>query len=202
MRGGGRQDLVIVYSRLSEQRVPAYPGEPSSVKHDFEAQAAFLRVVLAGGTSLTTRIHGVDGAKAAWIDSVAHVNADPGDEIFLEVGRISSGATGVAYGFQRRKARPRGRGSVLRRRLGCACRFQLRVGQPTVPDPEVLHLRRSERLLPSWKESETIYAWHGPKLVRLSRRTFKQLVDLSWTGLASMRRVETIIGRGCPSGAG
>jgi hypothetical protein len=49
--GDGRPDLVIVYSRLSRRHPFWYaPGtEPPSLKHQYEAEAAYLEVVLTNG---------------------------------------------------------------------------------------------------------------------------------------------------------
>src|ERR1019366_2026908 len=105
VNGDGRPDLILVYSRLSRQHPPGYVLSTPPLRDEFVAKAAFLKVVLANGTSVSTRI---TGTRAAAIDSVAHVNDDPGDEIFLEVSRISSGATGFAYGFHNGRLVPAG----------------------------------------------------------------------------------------------
>lgn len=96
VNGDGRPDLILVYSRLSRQHPSGYVGgPPPSLRRDFVSEAAFLKVAFANGTSVSARLE----TRAAAIDAVAHVNDDPGHEIFLEVGRVSSGATGAAYGY-------------------------------------------------------------------------------------------------------
>jgi len=117
VNGAGRPDLIIVYSRLGRQHPPGYVATTPPLRDEFVATGAFLKVVLANGTSVSTRINGTRGTRAAAIDSVARVTDDPGDEIFLEVGRISSGATGVAYGFHNGRARSRRGNARVRRRL-------------------------------------------------------------------------------------
>ena len=86
----------LVYSLLgvrSRRRgTPARAAEPG---HDFVADAAFLKMVLAGGGSASVR---VAGAWAAEVDAVAHVTGVPGSEVFLEVSETSSGASDVAFG--------------------------------------------------------------------------------------------------------
>ena len=192
INGDGRPDLVIVYSRLSKQTVPGYPGEPPSMKREFEAQAAFLKVVLADGTSVTTRINGGNGAKAAAVDAVAHVNADPGDEIFLEVARISSGATGVAYGFHDGALVPAGVFLSYNGDSGVEAAFNCVSGNPPRLIQRYFAFIGPNEFTRSWREHEVVYAWHGPKLLRLSVHSFKRLVAL--------KSSETRIGRGCIRG--
>ncbi len=99
--GDGRPDLIIVFSRLGSE----HPSGAPCLRAEFLAKAACLKVVLANGTSVCARIRATSATTAAAIDAVAHVNDDPGDEIFREVERISSGATGVAYGLHNDRLR-------------------------------------------------------------------------------------------------
>src|SRR4029077_12134509 len=107
MNGDGRPDLILVYSRLGRQHPYWYAAgsAPPSGKHDFVADAAFLKVVLAGGGSASIK---VDGAWAAAVDAVGRVSRAPGAEVFLEVSRSSSGASVVAYGFRNGRLIPAG----------------------------------------------------------------------------------------------
>jgi hypothetical protein len=191
VNGDGRPDLVIVYSRLSGQRLPANPGEPPSMRGNYSAKAAFLKVVLADGTAVTTRI---DGAKAAAVDAVAHVNADPGDEIFLEVGRISSGATGAAYGFHDGKLVPAGVSLSYNGDSGVQAGFNCVSGNPPRLIQRIFTFIGPNENTRSWRETQAIFAWHGPRLVELSHRTFK--------GLVRLKAGQTHVGPGCIHGVG
>lgn len=94
--GDGQPDRVIVYSRLGRRHPSGYVSAvPPSLGSEFIGSAAFLKVVLANGTAVSARIRGIRAA----LDAIAHVNEDPGKEIFLEVERISSGEKAVAYGL-------------------------------------------------------------------------------------------------------
>jgi hypothetical protein len=192
VNGDGHPDLVIVYSRLSRQKLDWPSGTPPSFRHDFRAKAAFVKVVLAGGGSVTARIDGVNGAKAAAVDSVAHVNADPGDEIFLEVGRISSGATGVAYGFHDGRLIPAGVYLSYNGDSGVEAGFSCVPGNPPRLIQRVSMFEGPNEFTRSWRETTVVYAWHGPTLVELSHHTFKRLVRL--------KASETRIGQGCIHG--
>jgi hypothetical protein len=114
-------------------------------------------------------------------------------EIFLEVERISSGATGVAYGFHNGRLVPAGvmleygGDSATKTDFNCL---------PANP-PRVIQ-RVYELVGPTiygwWQETNVIYAWHGPKLVQIGKRTFKRrgAVSISMLG----------IGHGCVTGVG
>ena len=172
VNGDGRPDLILVYSRLG-RRIPSswYTGSvPSSLRHDFVADGAFLKVVLAGGGNASVRIA---GAWAAAVDAVAHVNGTPSSEVLLEVSRISSGASDVAYGLSDDRLVPAGvtffAGGDSAAKSGFEC---------VSAAPPRLIQRTFELIGPTvygwWRETNVIYAWHGPRLVRLSRRTFKR----------------------------
>lgn len=171
INGDGRPALVLVYSRLGRQHPSWYAGGvPPSVKRDFVADAAFLKVVLAGGGSASIK---VDGARAAAVDAVAHVNDDPGNEVFLEVSRISSGASVVAYGFLDGRLVPAG---VT---LGDGGDSATKAGFDCLPgNPPRVVQRTFELIGPTvygwWWETNVIYDWHGPKLVQISKRTFRR----------------------------
>jgi hypothetical protein len=191
VNGEGQSDLIVVYSRLSRQHPSGYAGGiPPSVRREFVAQAAFLKVVLADGTSVATRI---GRTRAAAIDSVAHVNTEPGSEIFLEARRISSGATGVAYGYHDGRLVPAGvtldYGGDSATKAGYNCLL----GNP----PRVIQ-RTYELIGPTvngwWQETSITYTWHGPSLVQTAKRTFKRR--------GAVAASETNIGHGCTAGVG
>jgi hypothetical protein len=189
--GDGRPDLIIVYSTLSHRRAPSFDAEPASQRHDFGAKAAFLEVVFAGGTTVTTQIRATALAHVAAIDAVAHVNDDPGDEIFLEVQRISSGATGLAYGYHAGRLVAAGVDLSYGGDSASASGFDCEAGRP----PRVIqHAYRliGPTIYAWWKETETVLAWRGPRLVGVNSRSFKEHGAPKGTDLG--------IGRGCTRG--
>lgn len=190
VNGDGRPDLILVYSRLSRQHPSGYPGVAPSLRREFGAKAAFLKVVLADGTSVSTRI---SGASAAAIDAVAHVNDDPGSEIFLEVGRISSGATGVAYGYHDGRLVPAGVMLAYGGDSAARADFDCLPGNP----PRLI--QRTYELIGAtingrWQETSTTYTWHGPRLVQTAERTFNRRGPVTIGNLG--------IGHGCTAGVG
>jgi hypothetical protein len=190
VNGDGRPDLILGYSRLSRQHPSGYPGIPPSLRREFGADAAFLKIVLANGTSVSTRL---TQTRAAAIASVAHVNDDPGSEILLEISRISSGANGVAYGYHDGRLVPAGvtlnYGGDSAARAG----FNCLPGNP----PRVIQ-RTYENIGPTvngwWQETNITYTWHGPRLVQTAKRTFKRR--------GAVTASESSIGHGCAAGVG
>jgi hypothetical protein len=160
------------------------------MSHDFSAEAAFLKVVLSGGSSVTTRI---DRTRAAAVDAVAHVNADTGDEIILEVARISSGATGVAYGLHDGRLVPAGTDLFYNGDSGAQAGFNCLPGNPPRLIQRTFVFVGPAEFTRSWKETEAVYAWHGPKLRLLSRHKLGQRVAITGG--------ETHVGMGCLRGA-
>jgi hypothetical protein len=183
--GDGRPDLTLLYSHLSHERA----GQLGLTRL-YVATSAMLRVVRARGGGATTR---VDGAKAAAIVGVADVNDDPGDELFIQVSQISSGATAVAYGFDDGRLVPAGVTLDYGGDSATKAGFDCLTGHP----PRLVQ-RSFELIGPTiyawWRESDTTYAWHGPRLVKVAERTFKR------RGLPPAS--ETDVGAGCIAGTG
>lgn len=172
VNGDGRPDLIIVYSRLG-QRIPSswYAGAvPPSLRHDFVAEAAFLKTVIAGGGSASVEI---PGARAAAVDAVAHVNGTAGREVFLDVSRISSGASDVAYALGDNRLIPAGVTLSVGGDSATKAGFDCLAGTP----PRLIQ-RTFELIGPTvygwWRETNVIYAWHGPTLIQISSHTFKR----------------------------
>ena len=144
---------------------------PPALKHDFVADTAFMKVVLAGGGTASIKI---DGAWAAAVDAVVRVSGASGAEVFLEVSRSSSGASVVAYGFRDGRLIPAG--VDLSMRAGTP---QPTLDSAACPGNPLRLIQRTFLLIgPTmygwWRETNVIYAWHGPKLVQISSRTFKR----------------------------
>jgi hypothetical protein len=171
INGDGRPDLILVYSRLGGQHPYQYAGSvPSSVKHDFVADAAFMKVVLAGGGGASIKI---DGAWAAAVDAAARVTGTRRSEVFLEVSRLSSGASVVAYGFRDGRLIPAGATLYDGGDSAAKAGFDCLPGSP----PRLIQrtfLLIGPTIYGWWRETNVLYAWHGPKLVQTSSRTFKR----------------------------
>jgi hypothetical protein len=189
VNGDKRPDLILVYSRLGNRHPSGFVGGvPRSLRHDFVADAAFLKVVFADGATVSTRIA---ATPAAAIDAIAHVADRPGREVFLEIGRISSGATAIAYGLDGRRLVSAGvtpgYGGDSATRAGFNC---------FAGNPPRLIQRTFELDGPTlsgwWRETKTTYVWHGPKLEQTGRRTFKRRGPVTGN--------DTGIGRGCIAG--
>ena len=189
--GGGRPDLVLVYSRLSRQHPSWYaPGTaPPGLRHEYVAEAAFLRVVLDDGVRVTARL---PQTVAAAVDGIAHVNDDPGSEIFLEVGRISSGASGLAYGYEHGSLVPAGVTLAYGGDSGTKAGFDCLPGRPPRLIQRTFTLIGGAMINGPWRETDVIYAWHGPRLRRVSQSTF--------TRRGAVSAGESGIGRGCTKG--
>jgi hypothetical protein len=183
--GNDRTDLILLYSRLSRQHPHWFAGgTPPNLQHDFVPQAAFLKIVLANGTSASARI---PQTTATWINSISDVD-DSGEEIFLEVGRSSSGATTTAYGYQGGKLVPAGVTLGYGGDSADGAGFNCLPGNP----PRLIQ-RTYELIGPTiygwWRETDITYTWHGPRLVQSAKHTFKRR--------GAVTASQTAIGPGC-----
>jgi hypothetical protein len=194
MTGDGRRDLVILYSVLGHRHAWWYSGgPPASIAKDFVPLRAYLKVVLPDGRSTAIRITPKYGSSATLLDASAHVNSEPGAELFLLVDQISSGTTAAAYGFDDGRLVAAGVPLYYGGDSGAKAGFNCVSGSP----PRIV--QRTYGLIGGsldgpWKEISTVFAWHGPKLVQASRRTFNRRGEPT--------KAETAIGRGCTHGIG
>jgi hypothetical protein len=187
---GDGSDLVLVYSRLTRTHPAHWSGQPASWAKMFVPDQAFLKIVRPGGDSVTTAI---DGARTGTIVAAAHVNDNPGKELFIETSRISSGAYAVAYGFAG------GRLVAAGPTLDYGGDSATKAGFNCLPGPPPRLVQRTFELNGptihgAWSEIDVTFAWHGPRLVRLARRPF------TLHGLPSASKTD--IGRGCTAGIG
>lgn len=192
INGDGRPDLVVVYSILGHEHPTGFDGAPPALAKDFFALRAYLEVVFAGGGRVTTAITQPKITHAAAIAAISRVNDDPGAEVFLWVTGISSGDTVAAYGLHKGRLAPAGAMLSYGGDSAAAAGFDCLSGSP----PRLI--QRSLLLLgPTiygwWQESDTVYAWHGPKLVRISHHTFHRH--------GAIPSADRRIGRGCIRGA-
>ncbi len=180
LAGDGQQDLVLVYSRLSRRHVSWFTGAPASLRRMYLADQSFLRVVPAAGTAVTAT---VAGTKSAAILAIAHVNGDPGDEVFLQTSQISSGSTAVAYGYQHGRLVPAGvtlaYGGDSADKAGFDCLAGRLVQRTFVLVGRTINS--------SWRETDVTYAWNGARLAKIAQRTFTHdgLPPAGQTGLGA-----------------
>jgi len=185
--GDGRMSLILVYSRLSRGHPNWFAGgtTPPSLQHDFVAEAAFLKIVLANGTSATARL---PQARAAWIDAISHVNDNPGGEIFLDAGRSSSGGWMLAYGYQDGRLVPAGVTLNYGGDSADGAGFSCLPGSP----PRLIQRTYSligPTIYAWWQQTNIAYTWHGPRLVQTAKRTFKRY--------GAVTSSQTSMGHGC-----
>ena len=175
LTGDGRTDLVIVYSHLNHESA-AYAGAPPQWKHYFGASDATLEVVLPGGKKIRARLTTTYRRRnypihVAAIIALKHVSNDPGDEVFLEIGHISSGSTAAAYGL--RNGHLISAGVLLA--YGGDSGLQAGFNCQTTTKPSELIQRlfvfgaRGTRA--RWQETQITYAWHGLKLLKVRKHT-------------------------------
>ena len=186
LSGNGQTDLVLVYSLRTHSRFDV-PGVPAAIRRRYIAKQAMLRVITPGGATITTTL----STREAAVLAVSHVSNTPGEEIFLQVNEISSGSTADAYTLVRGRL-------VHTGYFGYGGDSGVQAGFSCLADPARLVQRvftpLGSLLTAPWKETETIYAWHGPQLVKLSRRTLRHPSPLPHT--------EVTVGSGCIHGIG
>jgi hypothetical protein len=123
----------------------------------------------------------IERAGAAALISVAHVNDQPGKEIFLQTGQISSGSTVLAYGLYHGRLVSSGVVLGYRGDGGTRANFQCLAGNPPLLIRRNYELIRGIKVVDKtiygwWNETSTTYAWHGPRLVKIAQSTFKRRV--------------------------
>ncbi|HWD69192.1 MAG TPA: hypothetical protein VG293_03295 [Solirubrobacteraceae bacterium] len=171
MTGDDRRDLVIVYSVLSRRHPDWFSGPvPIRIAKDFVPLHAYLKVVFPGGATVSIRIKGMRGTDTAAIDLITGAGGGGGDEVFLDVSQISSGATDVAYGVYDGRLVPAG---VLLASGGdgaASFRFGCTAGTP----PGIVS-RAFVLIGPTiyswWRETKVVYAWRAGRLVRVASAT-------------------------------
>jgi hypothetical protein len=186
--GSGRPELVMTYSRLS------HIGYGSPPRMRYPAEQAMLRVVSLDGHVTTTPIDfmttpfsrtpaRLQKAQAAALVSVSHVSDEPGKEIFLQTGQISSGSMAPAYGLAHGRLVPSGVTLAYGGDSGAQAGFQCVAGHP----PRLIQyiyalirgigaVRNTVHIYGWWNVTTTTYAWHGPRLVKIAQSTLKRRV--------------------------
>lgn len=195
--GGRSRDLLMLYSKLSDRLV-----SPSAVgaKGMYAPEQVILEVVRPDGAAVSTPVSYAwapgkySSPGSAAIITVAHVNDDPGDEVFVQVGQTSSGSNAIAYGFYHGRLVPSGVMLGFGGDSGSQGRFDCLPGNPPRLVQRIFENGASSRY--PWTEAVTTYAWHGPRLVQIAHHT---------TGLEHFNFMpgvgqDTGIGSGCVKG--
>lgn len=198
--GGRRPDLLLLYSKLSHRL--ASPSAVGGAKGMYAPEQVILEIVRPDGAAVSTTVRYMwapgkyYNPGSAPIIAVAHVNDDPGDEVFVEVGETSSGSTAVAYGFYNGRLVPSGVLLGFGGDSGSQGRFDCLPGNP--PRLVQLSFENGASSRYPWTEAVTTYAWHGPRLVQIAQRT----IGLEHFNFMPGVGQYTGIGRGCVKGIG
>ena len=155
--GDGRADLVLLYDRTR-------PGPGGSVSFG----PYTLKVIPAGGGVLESRIP--SALPPDVIVAAAHVNDEPGVDLFIQVARISSGSGVAIYSDDGGRLI---RSSVT---LTYGGDSGVRFGFSCVRTPAPAIVQRSYELLGPgiggrWREKIETYRWNGPRLQRTGSRS-------------------------------
>ena len=174
--GDGRPDLVMLYASLTHQRFGSL----------YLPRSFTLEVVLAGGD--TVRLQLPRPESNASLIEYGNVNNWPGAELFIQVGRISSGSWAVVYTFRGGRliragvTLAYGGDSASRAGFTCHRRTTSTIVQHTF-------LLGASRERGPWQRTDTTYVWRGPRLRRAGRQT------TTWHGLPPLNA--TGLGVGC-----
>lgn len=177
MTGAGRPDLVIIYSHLNHTS-GYYPGGPSTWEHYFRASDATIELVRPDGKRVSSRLETYFRGRAypvhaAAIIAVKNVNDDPGDELFLAIGGTSSGSDAIAYGYRHGRLIPAGVVLSYGGDSNVQAGFNCLPGHPARLIQRV-YVPGGNLLTAPWRETDTMYIWHGARLVEAARRTYRR----------------------------
>jgi hypothetical protein len=205
--GTGRDDLVITYSRLSHVGLKSPPRLRRFVKR-YPAVQAMLRVVSPDGQIVTTPVRyptppannipaRLQNADAAKLIAAAHISGEPGKQMVLQTGQISSGSNALVYSLYRGRLISSGVVLAYGGDGGSQAGFQCVKGNPprlVQRDYELIRGIRSSgasvHIYGRWKISTTTYAWRGPRLVKLTEDNVKRrLVPNDTAGAGCMKGV-------------
>lgn len=192
--GSGRRDLVMTYSRLGHVSLGSRPrpGKPGQSSKLYPAEQAMLRIVSPDGHVTTAPIDFMTTplrktrprlyrAGAAALISVAHVGDEPGKEIFLQTGQISSGSLALAYGFHHDRLVASGvtlaydGDSIAQSGFQCVAGDPPRLIQSTYSLIRgIKAMRNPVHIYGRWNVTTKTFAWHGPRLVKIAQSTLKR----------------------------
>ena len=112
---------------------------------------------------------------------MAHVSGEPGKEIFLQTGQISSGTLALVYSLYHGRLVSSdvvfsyGGDGGTRASFQCLAGNPPRLIQHSYQLIQIIH----DAIYGWWNETITTYAWHGPRLVKTSESTLKRRVSPS-----------------------
>jgi len=175
LAGDGRKDLLLIFSRVGHKPI-SDPQAPPGLRTVYQAKRAMLRIVTPTGAIVTTAINGV---RTADLFSLAHVNNEPGKEIFLQVQQTSSGAVYTAYSFDGSRLISAGAGFGAGGDSADGNGFACLPGNPPRVIERNYQLIHGIKLVHQmifglWNEEITSLVWRGPRLVVVSRQSFKR----------------------------
>jgi hypothetical protein len=186
--GNGRLDLILSYSRLNHVSlpVPQRLRTPHQAKM-YPAEQAMLQMVSPDGHAVVAPIEyetmavsnipaQLEKAQASALISVAHVSDEPGKVIFLQTGEISSGTNALAYSLYHGRLVSSGVVLGYRGDGGTRASFQCLAGNPQRLIQHTYELTQfiHDSIYGWWNETTTTYAWHGPRLVKITQSTLKR----------------------------
>jgi len=164
----GRTYLVLLYSRLSHTHFSS-PGAPASLSKEYMAKQAELRVIDPKGVSTTAAVRGGPGAAA--LLGIANVGQGSGEKIFIQVNEISSGSTANVYSLYHHRLTSAGvslgYGGDSGVQAGFSCLSRARLIQR-------VFIPLGNLLTAPWKETDSTFAWRGPRLVKIAQHTYKR----------------------------
>jgi hypothetical protein len=170
--GDGRPDLILLYGRLSHQRIG-----------DLYVPTSFvLKVVRARGGVVKTRIPAPEADPT--ILEVGHDSDEPGAQLFILVARISSGSSVEVYSLHAGRLTNAGPTLGVGGDSGAKSGFTCRAGSPTTIVQHGFVLERGGEN-GWWQRTDITYTWHDATLTQITRHTSMRrgLPPLSATGL-------------------
>jgi hypothetical protein len=189
LTGSDHADLVLIYSRLEPPALhgvpPRSPGKPHRVIYLYAARQAMLRVVTPTRQEITAPIesaavHGTAyRVSVASLLAIAHVNDQPGREIFLQTGQSSSGSDFAAYNLYRGRLISAGVGFSSGGDSADGNGFDCRPGSPPrviERNYQLIHGLKAihQMIYGQWKETITTLVWRGPRLAMSSADTYRR----------------------------
>jgi hypothetical protein len=176
----GQPALFLLYARLSNQQVDG----------QFHPAAFTLKVIRAGGPTFTLAAlpHPLVSPE---IILVRNVNGQPGTEIFVHDGHLSSGESVAVLTFNGSELREAG-GFTYGGDSGQQYGFTCHRGQSaTITQHQFLLETGGANAL--WQQTDTLFAWSGSKLERISQQTSRRRGTLDIGGLGFPPRSLTSI---------
>jgi hypothetical protein len=170
--GDGRQDLILLYGRLSRQRMSG----------GFVPTGYTLEVVRASGGVLTA--HVPQPLEPPTLLMIGNDNRLPGEDVWVHETHISSGELTGVYAFDGHRLRRAGGfwfGGDSGVQFGFACSLR----RATITQQQFLF--EGPGINGRWQRTETTYRWVGARLVKSGQRhsTWHGIPPVSGHGLGT-----------------